>query len=296
LEGAFFNDRVNLRQKKYTSKQAMHITAQELLILMEIESEKLVRGTGFRIYYEGIVPEDAEDFSVPAPDLCVLNRYCGVGGVCHMIEDGDYYCDCHEGFEQTEDEKHCIDIDECSFDSELKLIDEYYSIFYAYPDYYELTVLGEIFSANEDRLTEIANNPKYQSTATRNISKVVKLNNCLEFCLPSNEPTKCLGRCISYDYDIKKLLKDSLSSAKECISQCSEFLESLDYELWNFCYDDCQRKQFGIPLPLIDYQLEFIEGSIDIYGTEKGGLPFSPIHIFIGFSHFYRAQCTLYKT
>ena len=55
------------------TKEPVYVTAKEISIVMDIQSERSVRGTGFKMYYEAIFRDENNVFTTPVPDLCKLN-------------------------------------------------------------------------------------------------------------------------------------------------------------------------------------------------------------------------------
>lgn len=125
------------------TKETIYVTAEEILVVMSVKSHQSSRGGGFKLYYEAVLSEDKTTFTTPAPDLCKLLMPCGVGGVCTSFGNAqDFKCECKIGFKSVNDAHACVDIDECQIAATDDNTAQFYAVFYAYPELYDLAITG----------------------------------------------------------------------------------------------------------------------------------------------------------
>ena len=218
------------------TKAPVYVTAEEIFVNMTIEAPKSSRGTGWKMYYEAIFADENNIFTTPAPDLCKLKRPCGVGGVCHALESKDFYCQCNSGFESASDRHSCVDTDECKTGT-MTDISEFFPIFYAYPDLYELTLAGALSNLTEEQLLDFSTEPTLKSAAT-SFSLFNKLNNCRNFCDFTADVALCLMKCVIFDYSTKVLHDNTLVLLPVCTTTCAK-VEATSLDDWRTCYQEC---------------------------------------------------------
>ena len=217
-------------------KEPIVLKANKIRLEFNQNSHLSVRGSGFRLFYDAIIDENSPLLATSAPDLCDLLQPCGVGGICKNI-DGDFACACKDGFESFNDGHGCRDVDECKIAEADDDTNKFYSIFYAYPDFYDFALNGMIFNATDDDLRQIiagsGSNLKSSANSNELVSVGDKLNSCRVFCSGAENETSCLFNCISKDYDVTALNDQMIMQLPNCIAHCRYCNDSRNQERLN---------------------------------------------------------------
>ena len=204
------------------TKEPVVLKAERIRLEFNQNSHLSVRGSGFRLFYDAIIDEKSPLLATSAPDLCQLLQPCGVGGRCENV-DGDFACECKDGFESINEGHGCRDVDECQIAEADDDMEKFYSIFYAYPDFYDFALNGMIFNATDDDLRQIiaGSGSNLKSANSEELVSVAdKLNKCRVFCAGAENETRCLFKCITMDYDVTSLNDQLIMQLPRCIANC----------------------------------------------------------------------------
>ena len=170
------------------------------------------------------------------------------------------------GFESINDRHGCVDVDECNQAESDDNLANFYSVFYAYPDLYDLSLNGLIFNSSDSDLQKLLFGAQInlKSTQDKN-SLAIQLNDCRVFCEGTFDMGRCLADCVIFSYDTLALTDSMAVQVPKCTYSCS----NTPMERWTSCYSLCLEQNLNLPPTMLKDIYDFVDLCLDNNGADK---------------------------